>query len=166
MSIGRKRGLVAMKNAFVGILRLLRALIMQIKRQIKPGVFLSPLLFCVAFAIIANLLFCIASAVVAKQPERYYQEAWCEERGGETEVVLKDRTRVDCLTDEYAIEFDFARKWAEAVGQSLYYAVMTKKKPGIVLIMSGKKDRKYLKRLDAVIREYRLPVRIWKIKAE
>jgi hypothetical protein len=45
-------------------------------------------------------------------PERWYQEQWCEAMGGQTEVVLPDKTRVDCLTDEYAIEVDFAPKWA------------------------------------------------------
>ena len=35
----------------------------------------------------------------------------------------------------YAVEFDFAEKWAEAVGQALYYALKTGKKPAVVLIM-------------------------------
>jgi hypothetical protein len=33
------------------------------------------------------------------------------------------------------VEFDWAEKWAEAVGQSLHYARMTGKRPGIVLIL-------------------------------
>ena len=38
------------------------------------------------------------------QHERVYQEAWCSERGGAAEVVLRDRTRVDCVTpDRYAV---------------------------------------------------------------
>ena len=74
--------------------------------------------------------------------EASYQHAWCSAHGGVEEYVLSDRTRVDCLTETHAIEFDFADKKYEAVGQSLHYAVMTEKKPGIVLIL----DKKYLDR--------------------
>ncbi|MFH1027609.1 MAG: hypothetical protein V1791_06370 [Pseudomonadota bacterium] len=35
----------------------------------------------------------------------------------------------------YAVEVEYAHKWAEAIGQSLYYSRMTGKKPGVVLIM-------------------------------
>jgi hypothetical protein len=76
--------------------------------------------------------------------EKDYQEVWCKKAGGITEYVLDDGARVDCLTDEYAIEFDFASKWAEAVGQSLYYALKTGKKPGIVLILEKETDRRFL----------------------
>lgn len=69
------------------------------------------------------------------------------------EFVLKDRTRVDCLTDEYAIEVDFAKKWAESIGQSLYYAHMTDKKPAVGLIMDSIKDTRYYKRLDVIAKE-------------
>lgn len=51
------------------------------------------------------------------------------------EYKLEDNTRVDCLTPDYAVEFDFASKWAESIGQSLYYAQKTKRKPAVVLIM-------------------------------
>lgn len=70
--------------------------------------------------------------------ESFYQDEWCEMQGGETEVVLEDRTRIDCLTEAYSIEFDFEDKWAEAIGQSLGYASMTGKKAGIVLILEKK----------------------------
>jgi hypothetical protein len=84
-----------------------------------------------------------------KKNERYYQINMCKSLNGEIEVVLEDKTRVDCLTKDYAIEVDWANKWAESIGQSLYYSYMTKKKPAIALIV-GKKDNKYLKRLKLV----------------
>lgn len=80
--------------------------------------------------------------------EKEYQQAWCAKMGGQLEVVLDDGTRVDCLTDEYAIEFDFGRKWAESVGQALYYALKTGRKPGIVLILEKDSDKRYLRRLQ------------------
>lgn len=92
-------------------------------------------------------------------PERYYQDKWCSEHQGVTEYVLDDKTRVDCLTCEYAIEFDFAEKWAEAVGQALYYGLKTGKRPGIVLIMEKGKDLRHLKRLESLAEQY--DIKIW-----
>ena len=92
-------------------------------------------------------------------PERWYQEQHCE---GVTEVRLPDRTRVDCLLEEYAIEYDFGSKWAEAIGQSLHYGRMTQRKAGIVLIMESNKDEKYYRRLMDNIAFYNLPITVWK----
>jgi len=69
--------------------------------------------------------------------EKEYQNAWCAAHGGVTEYVLDDQTRVDCLTEEHAIEFEFAEDWAQAIGQARFYAVSTRKKPGIVLIIES-----------------------------
>ncbi len=69
--------------------------------------------------------------------ERQYQEA---HHWGVMEYKLPDRTRVDDLTDSHAIEYDFAHKWAEAIGQALHYARMTGKRPGIVLIVRTSAD--------------------------
>lgn len=85
----------------------------------------------------------------AKHDEKYYQTKMCNEFGGDMEYVLFDKTRVDCLTKEYAIEVDFAKKWAEGIGQSLYYAEVTGKKPAIGVI-SGDGDEKYLDRIRRV----------------
>jgi hypothetical protein len=82
------------------------------------------------------IIFLFPSLLLAKRehPEKWYQERWCREQGGQIEVVLPDRTRCDCVTDTHAIEFDFGNKWTEAVGQSLYYSLQPGKKAGIVLI--------------------------------
>ena len=40
--------------------------------------------------------------------ESVYQQVWCDKHGGVTEYKLNDKTRVDCLTDKYAVELDFA----------------------------------------------------------
>ena len=50
------------------------------------------------------------------------------------EVVQFDNTRIDIESDQYAIEVDWADKWAEGVGQSLYYAKLTGKKPVLLLL--------------------------------
>lgn len=91
-------------------------------------------------------------------PEKYYQNKWCAEQGGQTEVVLEDKTRVDCLTDTHAIEVDFAPKWAEGIGQALYYAEKIYRRPGVLLIMENETDARYLERLNAVADEYLIEV--------
>jgi len=95
--------------------------------------------------------------------ERAYQESWCEGMGGTMEARLPDRTRVDCLTTVYAVEVDFARKWAEAIGQSLFYSAATGRRPGVLMIIERPGDRRFLKRLRLALKRYRLPVRVWTI---
>lgn len=108
-----------------------------------------------AFALVLLTYFSSVYAEEHLHPEKYYQKAWCDEHGGVTEYTLDDKTRVDCLTDEYAIEFDFAPKWAEAIGQALYYGLKTNRKPGVVLIMEHpEKDERYLKRIKVVAEKY------------
>lgn len=110
------------------------------------------------FLLISIFLFSnIPTAKASKKhihPEKDYQNQWCKIHHGTTEVILHDKTRVDCLTHTHAIEFDFAAKWAESIGQALYYAEVTNKKPGIVLIIEDKtKDNKYVKRANTIAKE-------------
>ncbi len=80
--------------------------------------------------------------------EKQYQAKWCNSHGGQIEYQLKDGTRVDCLTDTLAVEFDFANKWAECIGQALNYGKRTGKTPACVLITENpEKDIKFVKRL-------------------
>lgn len=89
--------------------------------------------------------------------EQYYQELSCK---GQIEFVLDDRTRVDCLTSDYAAEVDFAKKWYEAVGQSLYYAYKTGKKPKIILIVESKEELKYVNRMINTLAYHNLKIEI------
>ena len=86
----------------------------------------------------------ISFSLFGKQPERYYQEIFADEVNGSVEVVMSDGTRCDILTETHAIEVDFARKWAEAIGQSLNYSTLTGKIPGVLLILEKDSDEKYL----------------------
>ena len=86
--------------------------------------------------------------MMPNQVESYYQKQWCTSDFGRKEAVLWDMTRVDCLTKDYAIEFDFAKKWAESVGQALYYSKLTGKAPAVVLILTDLGDYRYVKRLE------------------
>lgn len=79
--------------------------------------------------------------------EKDYVNKYCS---GQIEYVLSDKTRVDCLTKDYAIEFDYAKKWAESIGQSLYYAKKTGKKPAVAIILTKDTDKKYIGRIKDI----------------
>lgn len=97
--------------------------------------------------------FCLLPPVAAKHQfkEREYQAYWCGAHNGIMEYKLKDRTRVDCVTPSLAVEIDFAKKWAECLGQAQFYGQMMKLQPACVLIMENpEKDAIYLRRLRYV----------------
>jgi hypothetical protein len=98
-----------------------------------------------------------------KKNEKYYNHLYCEREMGEEEFILENNARVDCLTDEYAIEMDWAKKWYEGVTQALYYGMQTKKKPKLVLIMKSKSDYKYYQRALKTIKFNHLLLEIEKI---
>ncbi|GAA5482077.1 hypothetical protein [Haloferula sargassicola] len=102
-----------------------------------------------------------SAAIGAEHPERWYQEKAAEKLGGKMEVRVPDG-RVDIVTDEYAIEVEFASKWKNAIGQALWYAMQTNKKAGIVVIIKNAKDAGDAIRLESVIEHNRLPIRVWR----
>ena len=110
------------------------------------------------------LLLPVVAGAGHKHPEKWYQERWCNENGGKVEVVLADRTRCDCLTSTNAVELDFGPKWAEAIGQALYYSIQTGKRAGVVLILEKPNDRKYWIRLNTVIEHFKLPIDTWEVE--
>ena len=117
----------------------------------------------ILFLLCTLLIPCLASAKHL-HPEKYYQDLWCTDQGGRAEVVMSDKTRCDCLTDTHAVEVDFARKWYEALGQSLYYSMQTGKRAGILLIIESDDDLKYWFRLNSTIQHFGLLIDTWKIE--
>ena len=91
--------------------------------------------------------------------EESYQKAWCSAHNGILEYENKDFTRVDCLTEKHAVEFDFTNKWHESIGQALHYGIMTGKKPKIVLILDNPKSQKvYFWRIKKISKKYNFDV--------
>lgn len=123
-----------------------------VRRMERKGV---KLILALAFA----LLF--SDALQAKKPERYYQERWCTTWSGKTEVRMSDGTRCDCVTSTHAVELDFAKKWYEAIGQSLNYARQMNRRAGVVIVHQGAKDANKLKSLEDTILFYQLPIDVW-----
>ena len=124
---------------------------------------------CIIFSIIDNDDFIETSNNASsnkKLTEKDYVNMYCT---GIKEYVLPDKTRVDCLTEEYAIEFDYAKKWAESIGQSLYYAKKTGKRPAVAIITNGENDLKYIQRIkdtDEEITIFEIPANIIKNNKE
>ena len=115
--------------------------------------YLSALLLAIVF---------VSPALAAHQhPEKWYQDKWCHEKGGQQEVILPDKTRADCITTTNAVEVEFGRNWAESIGQSLFYSLQTGKRAGIVLVLESVDDRRYWYRLNSVIQEFKLPIDAW-----
>ena len=83
--------------------------------------------------------------------EADYVHAYCK---GTEEYVLPDKTRVDCLTETHACEFDWAKKWCEGFGQALWYSYNTGKKPCLVLILKSDKDYVYFNRAKILCDKY------------
>jgi hypothetical protein len=91
-------------------------------------------------------------------PESSYRDAWCL---GETEVRLGNGNRADCVTTNYAIEVEFAKKYHEGVGQALDYAQQTGKAPAILMIIEKESDWKYWDRLKPLAQKHN--IRMWYI---
>lgn len=60
---------------------------------------------------------------------------------------------------------DFADKSAEAIRQSLIYAVQTGKKAGIILVLKERVDEKHLERPRQIARHYSMDVEIFPNRA-
>jgi|TARA_B110000967_G_C18826333_1_gene531606 hypothetical protein len=93
--------------------------------------------------------------------ESKISDYWCASVDGVSQFTTKDRTYVDCLTKEYAIEAEFDYNWKEAIGQSLHYAETTNKKAGILFIKRKKSNKDYLNELNRVITKFQLPIKVF-----
>jgi hypothetical protein len=79
----------------------------------------------------------------------------------EAEVRLADGTRADVLTADYAVEIDWAPKWAESIGQALYYANRTGRKPAVILMLERDHDANFLWRLRRVAEWVAPAIDVW-----
>ena len=120
--------------------------------------------YLIFWGILLSVISC--SSLFAGNSERYYQEKLAKKLLAQQEVVMPDGTRCDLVTETHAIEVDFARKWAEAIGQSLNYGRMTGKSAAIVLIMEKDGDSRHLIRVKSIIRTFRLPLDLFVVRMD
>ena len=98
---------------------------------------------------IVLLFFCFYSFSIG-QTEADYINHIQNELGGEQEVSVYGG-RVDLVTDEYAYEVEWANKWKNAIGQSIWYSLQTNKKPGIIIIQETPSEFKYVQQLFSAL---------------
>lgn len=86
-----------------------------------------------------------------------------DQMGGCAEYVLPDKSRVDILTPTLAIEVDWVKKWAEAIGQAVFYGIMTDRQPAILLLLRSKEtEEKYLERAKMAADKLGISVFTWR----
>lgn len=99
--------------------------------------------------------------------EHEYEVAWsaalAELVGGEAEHRLPDRTRVDVLTDKYAVEVDWVGKFEEGIGQALRYSDATGKLPVVALGLKGDWSKQELETARRVANKHHISV--WVLRA-
>ena len=93
------------------------------------------------YTFVALLFICSLCSVA--QTEADYIIKIHELIGGEIEVSVPNG-RVDIVTDDYAYEVEWAYKWKNAIGQSLWYGLQTDKKAGIILIRESSVEFKFV----------------------
>lgn len=98
-----------------------------------------------------------------KHSEAHFVAIFCLARDGEIEHSLPHRRRADCLTEDHAIEGDFAPKWVEAYFQSKQYARESGKKAGILLILKTEQDEVYIGKLCELIAERQADIDVFAI---
>ena len=113
-----------------------------------------------------SILLALALPIIcfSSHKEKCYQIFFAQQVNGSTEVLMPDSTRCDILTEDLAIEVDFAYKWAEAIGQSLHYAKMMNRQAAIVIIFNKKNDHQHMTKLLRVINYYKLPIKVFFFK--
>lgn len=93
----------------------------------------------------------LASGLAAQKSPHYFLLM------GEPEYELFDETRADIYSSvvPYVFEVEWAPKWKEAVGQALFYSVMTDRKPGIVILTKDRRgDKINIHRLKQVVQKH------------
>jgi hypothetical protein len=69
---------------------------------------------------------------------------------GQLEYMVENG-RVDILTEEYAIEIEWAKNWKHSIGQAIWYGLQTNKTPGIVLLLENEKEYRNFIRLNTAL---------------
>jgi len=84
------------------------------------------------------------------QKEADYITELAQKLHGQSEVSCYGG-RADIVTDTYAFEVEFAPKWKNAIGQSLWYGLQLDRKPGIIIVMRDLSERRYALMLQSAL---------------
>jgi hypothetical protein len=117
--------------------------------------------------LILTITLCSLSSVAnAFERENFYNKKYCAELGGIYSSYHNNtgatNASIDCETEDTAWEGEWSYKAYEAVGQSLWYASITGKTPGIIFYVKKKNQQKYIDRakltFDSLNIKYRIKV--------
>jgi len=81
---------------------------------------------------LSSLTFAARETVWSTTIASYLPESACE-------VRTAYGARCDIVTSLYAIEVERASKWAESIGQSLFYAAALGREPAVILLVADMK---------------------------
>lgn len=97
--------------------------------------------------------------------EPVWSAALAEKIDGEAEHRLRDRSRIDVLTGDHAVEVDWLDKWHQGIGQALHYSYLSGKDPVVAI---GLKEEDYNKdKLEMAKRVARHNgIAVWVLRAE
>jgi len=109
------------------------------------------------------LLLVISTPVFgALHTESWYQDRECI--NGEKEFMNVDRTRTDCYInlngESINIEYDYAHKWYECIGQALHYTTLNGGRARCVLIVESLDAVKYVDRAQRTVNHHNIPVEL------
>jgi len=117
----------------------------------------------IAGLFIAVLLLAGAAQAKHVHPEAYYQKLWCDAHNGK--AVTVQGKEIDCLTDTYAIEVEFAGfKHYEAMGQALRYMRLSGRKRGGILFIVGHGKMRFVDETIRDISYHQLPIDVWTVE--
>ncbi len=92
-----------------------------------------------------------AASIAEERNERAWCQALAPKYGAEVEVRLWDGTRCDLLSATEAIEVDWAAKAYEAVGQAVWYSIVTGRRPAVLLLVRDPaKEARHIYRATAI----------------
>jgi hypothetical protein len=109
------------------------------------------------------LLFVLLLFGASTCPNRkiHFKKVFSESINGKLNVPLDYKNTVDIATDTFAIDVEFAPKWATSIGHSLYAATKLNKKAAILLITYKDYDTNYVNILMPIANKY--DITIWTI---
>lgn len=105
----------------------------------------------------------LTAATAYGKPNDWYSARWCESVKGEHQVRMTDGTIADCVTSDTVYEVEFAKDHYQGIGQSLHYAAVSKKKPGLVIVVRNQDDERHYKRVENSILYHDLKIELVKM---
>ena len=110
-----------------------------------------------------TLFLLISPSLSVAQSEADFQGWLCSGFG--QEVATGNQTSADCVIQGHAVEIDWSGKWAEAIGQSLFYAQALDLPPAVVLVCKPGSNPAtcygHALRFTTTATAWSLPIRLW-----